>query len=233
MKLGIMQPYFFPYLGYWQLMNAVDTYVIYDDVAYIKKGWVNRNRIKINGSAVMITVPVKDASQNRLICEHELALEEKTKAKLLRTVGLAYCRAPYYETVMALLHQVFDRNEKHLSTFLFDTIRTTADYLGITTQFLLSSELEKENRKKGTEKILDICCRLGATEYYNAIGGTELYDRQEFQNRGMQLHFLKMDEDICYPQGKGDFIPYLSILDVMMYNSPEQIQEYMTRYTLV
>ncbi|MDO4173561.1 MAG: WbqC family protein [Eubacteriales bacterium] len=232
MKLGIMQPYFFPYLGYWQLMNAVDTYVVCDDVTYIKGGWINRNQIKINGAPSMICVPVKDVSQNRMICKHELAIDEKQKQKLCQSVDLAYRHAPYHADVMQLFCRVMDAASGNLVQFLLRSIRDTAEYLGIQTQLLLSSEMEKDTSKKKQEKILDICSRLNATEYYNAIGGKALYDAPTFREHGIDLHFLKMDEDIRYPQGKGDFLPYLSILDVMMYNSKEEFHALLSRYTL-
>lgn len=232
MKLGIMQPYFFPYLGYWQLMNTVDTYVIFDDVAYIKRGWINRNRIKINGEARPICLPVRDASQNRTIQMHKLALDKKTKARLCRSLDLAYRRAPYHAEVMQLFSGVLDTPTDSLSELLCRGIRDTADYLGIRTRFLLSSELEKDTSKRGQDKILDLCTRLGATAYYNAIGGKKLYDAQAFRERGIALRFVRMEDDIRYAQGSGPFLPGLSILDVMMYNSREALRALLARYTL-
>lgn len=233
MKVGIMQPYFFPYLGYWQLMNAVDTYVIFDDVAYIKRGWINRNRIKLNGEAQYFGIQVQNASQNSRINELKLFDDARNRLKMRKTLEMAYSKAPYYGQTMALFENIMNCGQENLAQFLAYGIREIAAYLGMDTKFVLSSVIEKDERLKAQDKILDICVRLGADTYINAIGGRELYSQECFEVRGIELRFLRMDDDIVYSQGRGDFIPGLSILDVMMYCDVSEIRQMLERYTLV
>lgn len=231
MKLGIMQPYFFPYIGYWQLMAAVDQYVMYDDVNYINRGWINRNRILINGDAKYITLPCTGASQNKLINEVKVCTDIGEQKRNMRKVELAYRRAPYFESVYPMLCDVFSSKIENLADFLEYCIRSVCAYLEIHTVLLRSSSLKKDPALRGQNKILAINAELGATEYINAIGGKELYSDKAFSERGIQLHFLKTDE-IAYRQFDGVFLPNLSIIDVMMFNPKEEIQAMLNRYTL-
>lgn len=232
MILGMMQPYFFPYLGYWQLMNAVDEYIIYDDVNYIKGGWINRNRIKINGEPAFFGISVKKASQNSLICDLQVNLAEKDKDLLIKKLANSYAKAPYKTDVMDLFAATLDCESENLAEFLAYSNRKTAEYLGIKTPIYSASELKLDHTHHAQQRIIDICKERGITKYINAIGGKELYDKESFTQNGIELGFLRMDSDIVYPQGKGEFIPALSILDVMMYNSRDDIQKLLERYTL-
>lgn len=232
MKVGIMQPYFLPYIGYWQLINAVDKYVIYDDVNFINRGWINRNRILFNGKDKMITLSLRESSQNKLIKEIELVNNEKEKIKLLKTISQSYQKAPFYNLVYPLIEEILNFKELNLGKFLENSIKKIAEYLEINTIILISSEIEKDNALKGKDKILDICKRLGATKYYNAIGGQELYSYEEFKKNGIELNFLKANE-ISYIQYKNSFIPNLSILDVMMFNSKDEIKNILENYILL
>ncbi|MDO4983871.1 MAG: WbqC family protein, partial [Eubacteriales bacterium] len=170
---------------------------------------------------------------NRNINEHTLFTEEKHDRKMLKTLEMCYHSAPYYADTMALIRRVMNCGEDNLARFLAFGIKEVARYLGMNTVFYFSSEFEKDNTLKAMERILDICSRLGADTYINAIGGRALYHAEDFEKRGMQLYFLKMDEDIVYEQGKGEFLPSLSIIDVMMYNSPEEIRELLKRFSLI
>lgn len=232
MKVGIMQPYFFPYMGYWQLLNVVDKYVIYDDVNYINRGWINRNRILLNSKDKMITLSLKEVSQNKLIKEIELLNNEKEREKLLKTISQSYKKAPFYDEVYPLIEEILNFKEINLEKFLENSIKKIIEYLEIDTTILISSEIEKDNMLKGKNKILDICKNLGASEYYNAIGGQELYSYEEFNKEGIKLKFLKSG-NIEYKQFKNEFIPNLSIIDVMMFNSKEKIKEFLNNYTLI
>lgn len=233
MKLGIMQPYFFPYLGYWQLLNAVDEYVIYDDVNYIKRGYVNRNSILCDGKALLITLPLIHPSQNRLISQTKICCEELKTGKLLKTIQQCYAKAPFFAPVFSMIVDIFETNQDNLAQFLTNSIKKTANYLGIQTKLRLSSDLAQDRTRRGKDRVLNICENLGATEYYNAIGGTALYDRTEFAEKGIQLRFLKMKEGLSYPQYKTPFVPNLSIIDIMMFNHPDEIGTLLTAYTLV
>ena len=229
MKLGIMQPYFMPYIGYWQLMAAVDTYVIYDDVNYIKKGWINRNNILVNNDKQMFTIALNGASQNKLINEITIA-DDFTK--LRKTIHMAYHKAPYYNDVMALLDKIYSYQSSNLADFIANSIELVCQYLDIQTKIIMSSDIEKDNSLKGQDKILEICKLLNADTYYNAIGGQELYDKSVFEKENIKLCFLKSDIPE-YSQYKNAFVPGLSIIDVLMFNNPIQVKQMLTNYTLV
>lgn len=232
MKIGIMQPYFLPYIGYWQLLNVVDKYVIYDDVNYIKGGWINRNRILINKEAKYFNVKLNGASPNNLINEVEVSLDEVYQKKLLKTVEENYKKAPFFYEVFPVIQRIVENKETNLAKYLEYSIREICSYLDIKTELLISSYLEKNNFLKGKDKVIEICKKLGGTEYYNAIGGQELYSFEEFKSNGIELKFLKTEE-INYQQFSNEFVPYLSILDVMMFNSKEKIKKFLNNYSLI
>jgi len=229
MKIGIMQPYFLPYIGYWQLMNAVDRYVIYDDVAYIKQGWINRNRMLLNGKEFLFSIPLAGASSFKNINEIAIAL---VKSRLLKTIAQGYAKAPFYDTVFPLIGDIINYEEQNLARYVTHSIRAVADYLGIKTELVLSSEIDKDSSLRAQDKVLDMCQTLGATEYFNAIGGQQLYSREEFLSAGIALRFLKTNP-IVYQQFNNKFVPLLSILDVMMFNSVENISAMLVNYELV
>lgn len=232
MKVGIMQPYFFPYIGYWQLMNAVDKYVIYDDVNFIKGGWINRNKILMNGNAKMINLKMNGASPNKLINELEAAGDAIYNKKLLKTIEACYSKAPYYLDVFFIIEKIINNEEKNLAKYLEFSIRTISEYLSINTEIIVSSTINKNNNLRGQAKVIEICKILGADEYYNAIGGQELYSYEDFLANRIELKFLKTD-NIEYGQFKNEFTPNLSIIDVMMFNSIEDIKKMLHQYELL
>lgn len=231
MKLGIMQPYFFPYLGYWQLINAVDKYVVYDDVSYIKGGWINRNNILLNGSKHLITLSLDGASSFRNINEIEITKDVKLIEKILKTIKTAYAKSPYYIKVMPIIENLINSNT-NIAMLNFNSIIEINKYLGIQTEILLSSHIEKDNSLKAQDKVIHINEILGADTYYNAIGGQELYSKRKFEEKGINLKFLKMG-DICYKQFKNEFVSYLSIIDVLMFNDAKTIMDFLNNYTLI
>ncbi len=232
MKLGIMQPYFLPYIGYWQLMNHVDKYIIYDDVNYIKGGWINRNRILSNGTGIYFNIPLLDASPNKLIKDIKVNFNEKSENKALKAIKGCYSKAPFFNEVYPLLCKIIQCKEKNLALFLKNSIQLIAEYLQIKTEFLLSSELEKNSSLRGQDKVIHICKILGASEYYNAYGGQNLYSYQDFQNNDIKLKFIKTS-DIEYPQLKNEFVPYLSIIDVLMFNSKASCIEFLNQFEVI
>ena len=235
MKLGVMQPYFFPYLGYWQLMNAVDQYVIYDDVNYIKGGWINRNRILVNGKANFFHLPMKEKSPNKLINELTWDRDERKITKLLRTIEFAYKKAPQFRKVMPLIEKIFSFDSDKLAPFLINQLEAVKNFLEIETKFIVSSEIPKDNSLKGQDKLLAICEMLGASEYYNAFGGTELYSHEDFATRNIDLKFLKsLPPPVTeYRQFKNEFVPDLSIIDVMMFCDVKQLKKLLSSYILI
>lgn len=227
-----MQPYFVPYIGYWQLLNAVDKYVVYDDVNFINRGWINRNRILMNGQPKYFNMPLRGASQNKLINEIEVDNDKTIIDKNLKRIEGAYRRAPYYHEVMPLLEKILKCGKEKASSYLVRSFEIICGYLDITTELICSSSLEKDCRLKGKDKILSICRLLNATEYYNAIGGKELYSFDEFKSYGIKLKFLK-PEDIVYRQFSDEFWANLSIIDVMMFNSRAQIKDLLEKFILI
>lgn len=229
MTLAIMQPYFFPYIGYWQLLCAVDTFVIYDDVNFIKKGYINRNSILNTGYEQKITLELIGASQNKLINEIELG---NNKRKLLQNIDHAYKKASEHEKVFPLIQSILENPEKNLAKFLGNSIQKISEYLELDTKIIYSSHIEKDCKLKGQAKILDICRHCGASNYINAIGGQELYDKEAFEAENIELKFIKT-ELMEYKQFKYEFVPYLSIIDIMMFNTKTNIQNMLNNYELI
>jgi hypothetical protein len=229
MKLGIMQPYFFPYIGYFQLIEAVDTYVIADDLNFIKNSYIKKNSILENGAPALLSLELIGASQNKLINEIEVG---NNTAKLLKGIQRRYAKAPYFKDVFPLLETILLYQDKNLAKFLGNSLIKIADYLGMETTFLYSSEIEKNNDLKFDERIFEICRKIGSDHYINAIGGKELYSKDDFAREGIKLNFIDTKE-IEYKQFDKEFVPNLSIIDVMMFNSKEECKELLQQYELV
>ncbi|MBK8676257.1 MAG: WbqC family protein [Cellvibrionales bacterium] len=234
MKLAVMQPYFFPYLGYFQLIAAVDKFIVWDDVQYIQRGWVNRNRILLNGEPTYITLPLEKAHLTANINERVLADMATASNKMLGQLHAAYRKAPHYQETRALFEKVLALPARNLGKFLFQSLRCVCAYLDIKTELVLSSAIRKESEivGGGSSRILAMCQEQQATMYVNAIGGRELYRQEEFAAQGMDLRFIAMD-NIEYSQGgAAAFVPYLSIIDVLMYNGREATQAMLQQYSL-
>lgn len=229
MKLAIMQPYFLPYIGYFQLINMVDKFVIYDDVNYIKKGWINRNNIIVNKQKQLFTISLAGASQNKLINEIEIADDFK---KFIKTIQLNYSKATYYVSTFELIHKMISCQDYNLNLFIKNSLEIILDYLGINTEILFASDLNKSNELKGQQKIMAICKELNATTYLNPIGGIELYDREYFKKNNIDLFFIKTS---CqeYNQFTSEFEPCLSIIDILMHNSIDETRQMMQNFVLV
>ena len=229
MKLGIMQPYFLPYIGYFQLIKAVDKYVIADNMNYIKQGWINRNYILLNGKSFMFHLPLKDASINKLINEIDVVDDHY---KLLKTIEVNYRKAPYYKDVFPMIEEIIRHEDKNLAKYLGNSLIKIAAYLRIDAEFLYNSDHEYDHSLKAQERLISNCRLYGAKEYINAIGGMELYDKEEFKKAGIDLFFLK-SKPVEYKQFNHPFVPNLSILDVLMFNSVEQTNELLMQYELI
>ncbi|MDO6709118.1 WbqC family protein [Aliiglaciecola sp. 2_MG-2023] len=227
-----MQPYFFPYVGYFSLFEAADIFVIYDDVNYIKKGWVNRNYFFSQSGPQRFTLPISKASQNIKICSLKLQSLEKSKLALFKTLCHAYARAPYYKTVMAMLEGIFECETVALTDFLVNALTCINKYLGITVDIICSSKMQLGVGLAGQDRIIDIAKALNAKNYINSIGGMELYSGSCFQTQGLVLQFLK-HKGSNYRQFSGVHIPYLSIIDVLMFNSPGEAMKIVKNYELI
>jgi len=231
MKLAIMQPYFFPYIGYWQLLHAVDRFVIYDDVNYIKGGWVNRNRILINDKPAYMTVPLHQASPFKRICDTNLQASPVWRDKMMKMIEMTYRRAPFFQDIFPVVEKLIRFESDNLSDYLVNQLQTLAALFGITAQFVLTSRCYENNNLAGQNRVLDICKKEGAATYINPRGGTDLYDRAAFEERGVELKFI-MPLSIAYEQFGATHVPWLSIIDVMMFNSKNQLSALLNRYEL-
>ncbi|MBL4708362.1 MAG: WbqC family protein [Flavobacteriales bacterium] len=230
MKVAIMQPYFLPYIGYFQLINSVDKFIVYDDIEYTKKGWINRNRILANESAQYLTITIKKDSDYLNINERHLADSwTKDRIKLLNKVKASYRKAPYFDVVMPLIEEVLNGEDGDLFQFIFNSLEKLCQFIGIETTLIKSSTLNYNSDLKSQDKVLNICENIGADIYINPIGGKELYDKDEFSRKDITLKFLESDIRE-YKQFNEEFISSLSILDVMMFNSKEQISEYINAH---
>ncbi|MDQ0155376.1 WbqC family protein [Robertmurraya andreesenii] len=233
MKVAIMQPYLFPYIGYFQLIKAVDLFVVHDDVQFIKGGWINRNRILVNGSPFLFTFSLKKASSSLNINQRYFSdafVEEKKR--LLRILKASYGKAPYYFEVTKLVEEILEINpEDDISKLITRSLTKVCEYLNISTPIVMSSKIEKKNHLKGEERVIEINKRLKASHYINPIGGLELYNEESFLRHGVRLSFIK-SKPIVYPQGK-EFVPWLSIIDVLMFNSKENFNELLGSYDLI
>jgi hypothetical protein len=216
MRLAIMQPYFLPYIGYWQLMGAVDAFVVYDRIKYTKKGWINRNRMLQNGDAATFSLPLAAGSDQLMVCERELA-PSFDRRKLLAQFEGCYRKAPQFEAMRPWLQDLVLDPANNLFDYLWRSIVKTRDQLGLTTRLIVSSEVQHDENLKAQDKVLAICKALGATTYVNAIGGLELYEREAFASEGIELKFHKA-RSFEYAQFGNAFVPWLSVLDVLMFN---------------
>jgi hypothetical protein len=226
MKLGIMQPYIFPYIGYFQLIKAVDKFVCYDDVTFIKQGWINRNRILMNGQPFLFSVPLCDVSSYTLI--RDIKINERYypiwRKKFYKTLEQNYKKADYFEPTFDVVKRVFDEPHDRISMLASSSIQEVCKYLSINTYIQKTSIYYGNNDLKAEGRIIDICKQESASTYINVAGGTSLYSRDNFKENGIVLQFIKYG-DIKYQQFKNSFCPWLSIIDVMMFNSVERIQE--------
>jgi len=234
MKVAIMQPYVFPYIGYFQLIQAVDTFVFYNDVNFIKKGYINRNSILVNDESYQFTIPCKRVSQNKLIKDVELYLDEKTRLKFLKTLSQAYQEAPYFSVVFPLLDHFFKNNESlTISEFAIESILLIAKYLDLQKKWIISSESHEASKHLIKEyRILDIAKKEGASAYINPIGGYHLYSKKHFKSEEMALYFIK-SLPIIYKQFSSEFVPSLSIIDILMFNNKDKVKELLNQYELI
>jgi hypothetical protein len=232
MIVTIMQPYFFPYLGYFQLLECSNIFVILDDVQYIKRAWVNKNRILINQTPYWLKFPVQKASQNLFINQRYYVRDKNERNEILQRIQSAYRKAPHFTETYPLLLEIMKFDSNNVSGFNTNLIRQLTDFLGIECQILLSSELEKDNSLKGQDRIIEINRHLGSSHYVNPIGGISLYREQDFFEYELKLSFLQ-PENIQYPQFKEPFVPFLSIIDVLMFCALNEVRKFLKQYRLL
>jgi hypothetical protein len=224
MKVGIMQPYFLPYIGYFQLIASVDKFVIYDNIKYTKKGWINRNRMLQNGTDKIFSVALAKASDRLDIVERELS-SDFNRQKLLSQFRGCYLKAPYFEDVWPLIESIVSFQDGNLFRYIENSIVLMCDYLDIDTEIIVSSSVVADHDLLSQDRVLSICEALNANTYVNPIGGVELYSSEDFAGVGYDLKFINTNT-IEYMQFGDSFVPWLSILDLLMFNSEDQIKEF-------
>lgn len=232
MKLAVMQPYVFPYIGYFQLIHAVDVFVFYDDVNYIKGGWINRNKMLLNGKEHLLTIPCIKPSPNKQINEIRFDSNRKEFQKLSKSIEQAYKKAPCFEQVFPLIRSILEHPTDTISNLAEQSVVKIAHYLEIPTQFKISSvDFPETKGMEKADRLVELCKKTTCNQYINPIGGKELYNKAFFKRKGIQLDFIT-SLPIAYKQFKNEFVPWLSIIDVLMFNNKEEINVFLKKYTL-
>lgn len=232
MRLAIMQPYFFPYIGYWQLLNAADRFVIYDDVNFIKKGWINRNRIMISGEPRYITVPLDGASQNKRICDITVQAAPHWRRKMLASIEQGYRKSPYFAEIYPEVDTMIRLETGCLADYLAQQLLNMARLLRIDTEIVATSREYQNGDMSGQERVLDICAREGATAYLNLPGGQKLYDPDIFKAANIDLNFLSAHAS-PYQQRISGFVPDLSVIDALMEVGTAGVRSQLEEYDLL
>ena len=256
MKLAVMQPYFLPYIGYFQGIYAVDKYILYPNLTFIKDGWMNRNRILVkNGPVSIISVPLVNKSSNFMINEIRIDNTQPWSQKMLKTFFLNYKGSAYFDEFYPFLSELLNQRFDFLSELNAHLIVAIAEYIGIKTeieynnfekyidlekQLLMVDQgdysafqfMEKTRPVKKVARVLELVKRENASDFINAIGGQSLYSKEEFSNYNVNLNFIQTAE-FSYPQFKSDFNPHLSIVDVLMHNGKDNTLELIKKYSLV
>lgn len=226
-----MQPYFLPYIGYWQLINAVDVFVIYDNIQYTKKSWINRNRYLLNGKDALFTINIRNDSDTLNVDERFLSSEYK-KDKMIAMFQNAYYKAPMKMEAIRFLTEMINCQEENLFKYIYNSVVKICEYIGIKTKIVVSSSVDIDHALKAENKVLAICKELGAETYINSMGGMELYSKEMFKEHGIELKFIK-SKPVEYKQFDYEFVSNLSIIDVMMFNTKETIEGFLKEYELV
>jgi hypothetical protein len=230
MRTAIMQPYFLPYIGYWQLIQAVDKFVVLDDVNYINRGWINRNRISVSGEPYWMTLPLVGASQNRMISEIDLLPDDGWKSRLIKKVEDSYRSEPLFQPTMQVFRELIESDQGNLSIFLAASIQRVCRLLEIATEIIPTSRIFPKADLKGQHRILDICTRLGADEYLNPPGGRDLYDPELFAERGIKLMFLDAPQPGLGLKSGSQSGDTLSLLDTLMMNPLDTVHSAVLKF---
>lgn len=229
-RVAIMQPYFFPYIGYYQLVHAVDTFVFYDDVHFINRGWINRNRILINGQPTYITVSLQGASQNKLIRDIPLV---DNREKILRSIEMAYRKAPFFTEAMVPITEVLTGPAASIGELARRSVTVVMDHLGVQREYLVSGDrFAHTSGLPRADRLIAITKECGSSHYINALGGRELYEKGYFRGRGVHLDFLETELP-SYRQFAELFQPALSMVDVLMFNEPSRVADMLDHYRLI
>jgi hypothetical protein len=233
-SVAVMQPYFFPYLGYFQLLANVDVFVALDDTQYVKQSWINRNRILENGAAAYLTLPVVGGGHRQLICEKRIREPRHHRRKLLERIRHAYHAAPHRDSVSAFLEPLFPGDDETVASFNVRALLELRELLGLRTRLVLASERAYPRSGTAQERVIRICLEEGGARYVNPIRAQSLglYEQAAFEAAGLELSYLSTNADLRYDQNGGTFVPDLSVIDVLMFNSPAQTRKLLDRFVL-
>ena len=232
-KVAIMQPYFLPYIGYFQLINAVDEFIVYDNIQFSKKGWFHRNRFLQNGKDEYFTLPLRKDSDYLNVDQRQLSETwPAEREKILRKFRENYKKAPFFDLIFPEIETICYFEDDNLFRFLLNSLRSVTKLLGIQTPFVISSSLSIDHTLRGQDKVIALCQAMDATHYINPIGGLELYQNSAFSERGLDLIFIR-SRPIVYPQFSDNFVPWLSILDLLMFNSTDQIKLWLGEFDVI
>ena len=230
-KIAIMQPYFLPYIGYFQLINSVDEFVIYDNIKYTKKGWINRNRILMNGKDKVFSIPLSKASDTLDIIERDIS-PQFDKQKLLAQLRGSYLKAPYFNDVWPIIESIILIEDKNLFRYVKNSLILVCNYLDINTEIVVSSDVKADHSLQSQDRVISICNSMSAKTYINPIGGIELYRKEDFKKSNLELKFIKT-MNFEYSQFDNLFVPGLSILDVIMFNSKNELKKIISSFELI
>lgn len=230
MILAVMQPYLFPYIGYYQLAYHSDMFIFYDDVNYIKKGYINRNNIITKNGPYLFTLPIKGASQNKLI--RELYFTEETN-KILATIEMTYSKSKYFNNIYPIIEKIFNNKERQVSKITSQSIIKVFEYLGLTIDYKFSSKINYNRENNAQEKIYDLCKIHKADNYVNASGGIELYDKNEFKKRNIKLNFINSIPTPYSQINSKEFIKNASMIDILMNCNKDEIINQLNNYTVI
>ena len=225
MIVAVMQPYFFPYIGYFQLMHAVDTFVFFDDVQYIDRGWVNRNRIPLGGKATWLSMPVIHADRGLAINARRYLLDPGAKS-IIQKLEAAYPRNKE-QAEAGLLAELIGFKDANVAKFNANLLKRIAESLGIDCKFLSSSEILGQCDLRGEDRILEICKRLGANDYINPIGGMALYDQRRFEAAGVELMFINTkSQPTVEPTGSIHYSIINTLIQIGLNETSSMLDEY-------
>ncbi|SHG59261.1 WbqC family protein [Flavobacterium johnsoniae] len=235
MKIAIMQPYLFPYFGYFQLINSVDKFIIYDDVNFIKQGWINRNNILVNDLPYLFTVPLSNQSSFDKINNIKIdqSLYDRWLKKFLKTIEQTYSKAVFFEQVYPIISNVFTLEQDNISSMGTKSLKLVCDYIGLSTKIEENSTIYKNEHLTAQSRVIDICLIEKANHYINPIGGIELYCKDAFLEHEIILSFIKT-KSVKYKQfNNSNFWPNLSIIDMLMFNDKLTVKNLLNEYELI
>ena len=221
-----------PYIGYFQLINSADHFIVADNMQYTKRGWFNRNRILENGESKLFTIPLKKCNHRVNVDQRFLANNSiKERNRILKQIQCNYAKAPYFTDNYPIVRKLFLDKENNLFEYIYKSIVEICSALDISTKIYILSSINVNHNQPAQDRIIEVCKHFEADVYINSIGGKELYDKTVFNNNGIDLKLIK-SKDIQYQQFSHNFVPWLSIIDVLMFNDIEKVKGYLNEYEL-